>query len=56
MKYILYDKTIGQKITLEHSFDLVPESIAKEIYDKQISNDNMIEFLIKEKGFVIVNK
>lgn len=54
MRYVLYDKTAGQKVTLEHPFDLTPESIAREIYDKQISDDNIIEFLIKEKGFVIV--
>lgn len=54
MRYVLYDKTTGQKMTLEHSFDLSPESIAKEISNKQISDDNIIEFLIKEKGFVII--
>ena len=55
MRYVLYDKTTGQKITLEHPFDLTPESIAKEIYDKQILDDNIIEFLIKEKGFIIIS-
>ena len=56
MRYVLYDKMTGQKIILEHPFDLSPESLAKEISDKKISDDNIIEFLIKEKGFVIVNK
>ena len=54
MKYVLYDKTTEQKITLEHPFDLTPKSLAKEISNKQISDDNIIEFLIKEKGFVII--
>ncbi len=54
MRYTLLDQTTNEKITLEHPFDLSTESIAKEISDKNVPDSEIISYLIKEKGFLIV--
>ena len=54
MRYTLLDTITNEKITLEIPFDLSTESIAKEISDKNIPDSEIINYLIKEKGFLII--
>ena len=54
MRYTLLDTITNEKITLENPFDLSTEAIAKEINDKKIPDDQIIDYLIKEKGFLVI--